>query len=193
MTVVPRFANVGDLAVGRRVCLRHPVVEDAAAFLEMVQESRDLHRPWAYPPSSRDAFLAYVDRAASEREWGCLVWHLRDHKIIGSATLSEIVRGLFQSAYLGFYGRAFYSGKGLMQEGISLLIRHAFQTLGLHRIEANVQPGNHASLAFVRSLGFRKEGYSPRYLKIGGRWRDHERWALLAEEWRARSRRHHSV
>jgi ribosomal-protein-alanine N-acetyltransferase len=54
----------------------------------------------------------------------------------------------------------------------------------LHRLEANIQPGNRASLRLVRRLGFKREGYSRRYLKIRGRWCDHERWAILAEEWR---------
>ena len=69
--------------------------------------------------------------------------------------------------------------------GMQLVLRHAFQTLRLHRVEANIQPGNHASITLARRAGFHREGYSPRYLKIGGRWRDHERWALLAEDWKA--------
>lgn len=60
-----------------------------------------------------------------------------------------------------------------------MVVRHAFRELGLHRVEANIQPGNLASIALVRSCGFSKEGYSPSYLKLGGRWRDHERWALV--------------
>jgi len=72
-----------------------------------------------------------------------------------------------------------------MTEGLQLVLRHAFRRLKLHRLEANIQPANTASIRLVRSLGFRKEGFSPRYLKIGGRWRDHERWALLVEDWRA--------
>lgn len=62
---------------------------------------------------------------------------------------------------------------------MSVVIRRAFGELKLHRLEANIQPGNVASIALVRACGFALEGYSPRYLKIGGRWRDHERWALL--------------
>lgn len=79
-----------------------------------------------------------------------------------------------------------------MKEGLSLVIHRAFEELGLHRVEANIQPENRASRALVRGLGFRLEGFSPRYLKILGRWRDHERWALTAEDWkppRARTRK----
>jgi ribosomal-protein-alanine N-acetyltransferase len=73
-----------------------------------------------------------------------------------------------------------------MSEGIQLVLRHSFGALGLHRLEANIQPGNEPSIALARGAGFRLEGFSPRYLKIDGKWRDHERWAILAEEWVAR-------
>ena len=72
-----------------------------------------------------------------------------------------------------------------MSEGLGLLLRLAFRRLRLHRLEANIQPGNAQSIALVRRAGFRREGLSPRYLKIGGRWRDHERWAITVEEWRS--------
>lgn len=104
--------------------------------------------------------------------------------ITGVTNLSNIVRGAFQSAYMGYYVGAVYAGKGIMTEAIPLMLNLAFRELKLHRVEANIQPHNTASIALVKRLGFRLEGFSPRYLKIGGRWRDHERWAILAEEWR---------
>ena len=92
------------------------------------------------------------------------------------------MRGSLCSAYLGYYAFAPHNGQGLMLEGLTLVIKQAFHRLRLHRLEANVQPGNRASIRLVRRLGFRREGFSPRYLKVRGRWRDHERWALLADE-----------
>ncbi|HEU5459251.1 MAG TPA: GNAT family protein, partial [Pyrinomonadaceae bacterium] len=75
-----------------------------------------------------------------------------------------------------------------MTEAIALMLRYAFTKLKLHRLEANIQPGNIASIALVKRAGFVKEGFSRRYLKIGGRWRDHERWGVLAEDWYATKR-----
>ena len=72
-----------------------------------------------------------------------------------------------------------------MTEALQLVLREAFTKLGLHRLEANIQPGNTASIALAKRCGFELEGFSPRYLKVGGRWRDHERWAIRAETWRA--------
>jgi [ribosomal protein S5]-alanine N-acetyltransferase len=173
------------LQSGRRVYLRHPVSSDAEEFLAMVRASRRFHRPWVYPPSTEEVFDGWVKRAWSDRHIGCLICLRETGEIAGVASLSEIVRGVFQNAYLGFYSHALHAGQGLMKEGVQLLLRHAFRELRLHRIEANVQPQNVRSRGLVRSLGFQKEGFSPRYLKIGGRWRDHERWTLLAEGWKA--------
>jgi ribosomal-protein-alanine N-acetyltransferase len=106
-----------------------------------------------------------------------------DGAVLGVVNLNEIVRGAFDSAYLGYYGFSPHTGQGYMTEGLRLVLRHAFRRLGLHRLEANIQPGNRASRALVRRLGFRREGFSPRYLKIGGPWRDHERWAIVREAW----------
>jgi len=112
-----------------------------------------------------------------------LVCRRADGAIVGVINVSEIVRAAFQSAYLGYYAFRPHAGQGYMTEGLALVLRHAFGSLGLHRLEANIQPGNRPSRALVRGLGFRMEGFSPRYLKIGGRWRDHERWAIVREAW----------
>ena len=92
-------------------------------------------------------------------------------------------------AYLGYYALAPFAGRGLMREGVELLLTHAFGPLALHRVEANVQPDNAASLRLVERVGFAREGYSRRYVKIAGQWRDHVRYALLAEDWRSRRAR----
>lgn len=105
---------------------------------------------------------------------------------MGSINLSQIFRGPFQNAYLGYYVGARFANQGYMTEAVELIVRYAFKTLKLHRVEANIQPQNKASIALVRRAGFTKEGYSKRYLKIGGRWRDHERWAITVEEWKKR-------
>ncbi len=104
-----------------------------------------------------------------------------DDQIAGVFNLSQIVMSNFRSAYLGYYVFAGYERQGLMREGLRQLVRHAFGPLKLHRLEANIQPGNEASIALVKACGFQQEGFSPRYLKINHRWRDHERWAIVAD------------
>jgi ribosomal-protein-alanine N-acetyltransferase len=168
-----------------RVVLRRPALSDGDEVIEMNRRSKKLHRPWLYAPLDQQSWARYIDRLESERHLGSLVCLKDTGAIVGIINLSEIVHGIFQSAYLGYYGSEAYAGRGYMSEGLSLLVSHAFNRLKLHRLEANIQPGNRRSLALVRRLGFRNEGYSPRYLKIGGRWRDHERWALTSEDWRA--------
>src|SRR5687768_4799624 len=167
---------------GSRVQLRDLVLADRQAFLEMVRDSRDLHRPWTYPPERADQFDDLVSRTVRD-DFACLVTTLVGNgELVGIFTISQIVRGYFQSAYLGYYASARHAGKGLMGESMVLVLDHAFGPLALHRLEANIQPGNAASVALARSAGFRLEGYSPRYLLIGGRWRDHERYAITADE-----------
>lgn len=109
--------------------------------------------------------------------------HRETDRLVGVININNIIRGAFRSAFLGYYGFADFAGQGLMSEGMRLVLRHAFTRLKLHRLEANIQPQNHASQMLVRSCGFVREGYSRRYLKIAGEWRDHERWAILAEDW----------
>ena len=162
--------------------LRAPERADASTLAALARRSRPLHRPWVYPPTTAPGVARWIAAAGPTRQ-RLLVCRRTDGAILGVVNLNEIVRAAFQSAYLGYYVFRPAVGQGYMTEGLGLVLRHAFRRLGLHRLEANIQPGNRASRALVRRLGFRKEGYSPRYLKIGGRWRDHERWAIVREAW----------
>jgi ribosomal-protein-alanine N-acetyltransferase len=170
-----------------RVFLRAPARGDRREFTELMKDSRDFHSPWATAPTDDERFAAYLADARRADFEAMLLCRGSDGAILGFFNLSQIVRRRLQSAYLGYaVGRPF-SGHGYMRDGIQLVLRRSFTLLGLHRIEANIQPGNASSVALARGAGFRREGFSPRYLKIGGRWRDHERWAILSEEWRARN------
>jgi [ribosomal protein S5]-alanine N-acetyltransferase len=153
---------------------------DEAEFLDAVSRSRALHSPWVSPPSTGAAFRALVKRSRGPLNHGYVVRHAGTGALVGFIDITNLVRGVFLSAYLAYYAFAGHERQGLMRAGLRLAVRRAFTDLKLHRLEANIQPGNLASIALVRSCGFSQEGYSPRYLKIRGRWRDHERWAILA-------------
>jgi ribosomal-protein-alanine N-acetyltransferase len=174
--------------VGPRLHLDLPRRKDEKEVLALNRQSRAFHRGWVTPPCTPVQFDRYLARCRSSHFVGLLIRRNLDDTLVGSVELSQIARGLFQSAYLGYHIGGPFARQGYMTEALDLAIHYAFGQLRLHRLEANIQPENVASLALVRRLGFRLEGYSPRYLKLGGRWRDHQRWAILAEDWRARSR-----
>jgi ribosomal-protein-alanine N-acetyltransferase len=153
---------------------------DEAEFLAAARRSRTLHHPWVTPPLGTAAFQALAARSQGPVNMAYLVRHGRTDALVGFINISNIIRGFFQSAYLGYYAFEGHERQGLMRAALRQAVRMAFTELKLHRLEANIQPGNVASIALVRSCGFANEGYSPRYLKIRGRWRDHERWAILA-------------
>jgi [ribosomal protein S5]-alanine N-acetyltransferase len=169
-----------------QVFLRPPDRDDRDEFVSLMRASRSFHRPWAIAPTDDDRFSAYLVDARRPDFEAMLVCRVEDLAIVGFFNLSQIARGSLQSAYLGYAVGKRFARQGYMGDGIQLVLRHAFLGLRLHRVEANIQPGNRASIALAQSAGFRREGFSPRYLKIGGRWRDHERWAILADEWRTR-------
>ena len=172
------------LQTGRRVLVRSPQPEDEAEFTALVRASRRFHAGWISAPATPEAFAAHLRRNESADFESFLICRTEDGAIVGSANLSQIFMGPFQSAYMGYWAGAPYAGQGYMTEGVGLVVAHAFRVLRLHRVEANLQPTNTASRALVQRLGFSMEGYSPRYLKVAGRWRDHERWAVLREDWR---------
>ncbi len=167
-----------------RVVIRPPLHTDRDAFIDAMRRSRELHGRWIAMPETPAAFASYVQRNDEPSMARFLACRREDGAIVGFLNLSEIIRGKLQQAFLGYGGVAGFAGQGYMTEAMDLVLQQAFERLGLHRVEANIQPGNAPSRALVKRLGFRQEGYSPRYLKIDGDWRDHERWAVLSEEWR---------
>ena len=162
-----------------RIVLRPPTAADSRDFIAAVQASRALHGSWVAAPATADAFRTWHKRMAQPTHSALLACRSGSGEMVGVFNITNMVMGPFRSAFLGYYAFAGHEGQGLMTEGMRAVVKHAFKSLKLHRLEANIQPGNLASIALVRRCGFAQEGYSPRYLKIAGRWRDHERWAKL--------------
>lgn len=172
-------APVPGTVTGARIVLRPFTHDDGAEFTAHARQSAGLHRPWLFPPLTADAYAGrLIDDPARA---GFLVCARDTGGIAGFININNIVEGAFLSGALGYGAFAHAAGRGLMGEALRLLVAHAFGALGLHRLEANIQPGNTASIGLVRSAGFRLEGYSPDFLHIDGAWRDHERWAITRE------------
>lgn len=164
----------------RRVRIVQLGSSDEAEFVAAARASRQVHQKWVSPPVTRAAFREKLKRMRGPVNLAYCIRRSDDDALVGYIEITQIVRGPFCSAYLGYYAFAGHARQGLMREGLQQVVRLAFTRLKLHRLEANIQPENVGSIALVKACGFRKEGYSRRYLKIRGRWRDHERWAVLA-------------
>ena len=164
------------------IIIREPTLEDADAFVAAMLRSQSLHYPWVKSPQTLQEFSDYFQRFQQPNQKSYLVC---DHSgdIAGVFNISEIVRGLFQNAFLGFYTVADYATKGYMSAGLKLVLEKVFKELALHRLEANIQPENIRSIQLIKNNGFRYEGFSPRYLKINGEWRGHEHWAMTLEDY----------
>jgi ribosomal-protein-alanine N-acetyltransferase len=171
-----------------RVEISSPTPDDESEFIAAMAASAELHRPWLFPPTTPAAYRAYLGRLIEDRKYGYLARRVEDQQLVGWLNVSDIVRGALQGANVSYGGVAAHRGQGYMSEALQLVLHEAFVTLGLHRLEANIQPGNVGSLALARRAGFQLEGFSPGYLYIDGEWRDHERWALRREAWHARRR-----
>lgn len=173
-----------------RVHLRHLRASDADDFVRVRRASRDHLEPWEpIPPSgldlySYDAFDRELASSDTEREQRFAVCLKETDALIGRVTLGCIERGPFMNGRFGYWMSTAHAGRGLMTEALGLAVEHAFAPmgeggLGLHRVCANVVPGNMGSRRVLEKLGFVREGYSEKYLQIAGEWADHERWALV--------------
>lgn len=166
------------------VYIRELCLMDEENFLAAMQRSTDLHFPWIKAPLTAQEFKSFFERF-QQTNHRCFLAFDATENLIGVFNLSEIVRGAFQSAYLGFYAVIDYAGAGYMSAALKCVLQEVFNGMQLHRVEANIQPDNQRSIQLVKNNGFRLEGYSPRYLNINGQWRDHERWALTVEDFQS--------
>ncbi len=164
-----------------RVAVRSLAAGDEGEFVALARTSAGLHHPWYTMPATPEEFRAYLTRYAQPATEGFLVCLRDGGTMAGMVTVDSIIRGRFQSASLSYAAFAPAAGRGYMSEGLALVLEYAFQELRLHRLEANIQPGNTASLRLIQRMGFRREGLAPAMLFIDGAWRDHERWAITRE------------
>lgn len=167
---------------GPRVAIRHVTVQDRAELAALSRQSTGLHGPWMpQREMTPEAFTRYLSRFEQPSHEGLLICLCDTGEIAGAVNINNIVRGALQNGTLGYVAYSSTTGRGYMTEGLGLVVRYAFDELGLHRLEANIQPGNTRSARLVARLGFRLEGHSPAFQFIDGAWRDHDRWALTAE------------
>ncbi|MFE6165503.1 GNAT family N-acetyltransferase [Streptomyces sp. NPDC056486] len=170
------------LAHGPRVAIRRICDQDYEEITALTRASAKLHHPWV--PSragTRAEFESYLARFEQPTHDGFVVCLRQTGEIVGGVNINNIVRGSLQSGALGYVAYASTTGRGYMAEGPDLVIRFAFADLGLHRLEANIQPANKPSVKLVERLGFRREGYSPAFQLADGFWQDHERWAITSD------------
>lgn len=172
-----------------RLVVREVAPREARLVAAFLERNRRYHNPWE--PTRHPLYFTTGQQRRilrrSRRDPRNLLLFLFDREnpreIIGSVTFSNIVRGAFQSCYLGYRLEETRVGAGLMREALNAAIRYAFCIEGLHRIEANVMPRNERSVRLLQRLGFRNEGRAQRYLNIQGRWEDHDHYVMLSEEW----------
>ncbi len=175
---------------GDRVYLQLPVQRNWRAWAALRAESRDFlapwEPPWAYDALTRGAYRRRLKTYKSELRQGLtysfLIFRRIDDALLGGVTLSNLRRGVAQSATLGYWIGAAHSRQGYMTEALAAVLEFAFSRLALHRVEAACLPANEASRRLLLKSGFREEGYAREYLRINGRWQDHQLFAILQSE-----------
>ena len=174
---------------GKKIFLRPPAASDYREYTGLVKMSEPVFRGLIRKIKDRKQFNEYLRRCKREDHYGFMICRNPDGAIVGSIGLFQIVRFSAQTSMVGYFVGAPHLQQGYATEALRLVLDLAFRKLKLHRVEASIQPHNAASLALVRRAGFVCEGYSRRLVKIAGKWRDHEQWAILVEDWRKPPRR----
>lgn len=182
--------DASTLVRGAGVMLRPLAMGDYGPWAEIRALSREHLVPWepawARDELTRSAFrrrLRHYQREAREDlGYAFGIFDEASEALIGGLTLSNVRRGVTQSASLGYWLGRPHVGRGRMSAAVRAIIPHAFGTLRLHRIEAATMPSNAASMRVLERCGFQREGFARRYLKINGAWQDHVLFARLVED-----------
>jgi ribosomal-protein-alanine N-acetyltransferase len=175
---------------GECVCLRYPTMQDYAAWAELRALSRQHLTPWepqwARDELTRSSFrrrLRAIQREArDELGYAYFIFAETPLRLVGGLNISNVRRGIAQAASIGYWIGAPYAGRGLMTDAVRASVSFAFSTLRLNRLEAACLPSNAASMRVLHKAGFRLEGRARQYLKIDGRWQDHNLYALLHDD-----------
>lgn len=176
-----------DIYETSRLILRRPNLDDFDAIKDYLYRNKEFLAPWEPLRTNlyydEDAIYERLEKQVANKdnpgELGLYVFLKDSYRIIGSVTLSSIIKGPFQSCYIGYKLDVSEVNKGYMTEAVQQVIDIAFNNLGLHRIEANIMPRNNSSIKVVQKLGFEYEGLSKEYLKINGVWEDHAHYVIL--------------
>jgi ribosomal-protein-alanine N-acetyltransferase len=181
---------------GRRVTLRPLESGDFGQYAEVRKRNVDWLTKWEParlsgqpdPADSYDAFVARCSARQRERQLGTGYGFgiFCDQLFCGEINLSSVQRGAFQCGYIGYWVDEAHAGNGYCPEAVVVLCRYAFEDLALHRVQIAIIPRNAASRRVVEKIGVRSEGVAVGYLQINGRWEDHIRYAITAEEWKTR-------
>jgi ribosomal-protein-alanine N-acetyltransferase len=197
--MMPRLSNLfaaqppGIRLQGERVHLRPPDRTDWAAWCELRTVSRDFLAPWepawAADALTRAAFRRRIARYAADwrddEGYAFFIYANGSGALLGGIGLSNIRRGVAETASVGYWIGEPHARRGYMTEAARLASGFGFERLRLHRLEAACLPANEPSRRLLEKIGFRQEGYAKRYLRINGEWQDHLLFGLLREEWQA--------
>jgi [ribosomal protein S5]-alanine N-acetyltransferase len=182
--------NVGSASKVAGCSIRRLARSDAEALAKLRAENRSFFEPWEpeRPPDLdtltgqlRDITIRERDWAADRRYSFAIV--AEDGSIVGAVILSNVSRGAFQNATIGYYVASAYNGRGYATAAVKQAVGYAFTSVGLHRVEAGVMDHNPASKRVLEKAGFRYEGFARNYLRIDGAWRDHHIFAITKEDW----------